>query len=89
MFNWELSFGGMRCRKINEAKLILCRIAIAEEGKPYRKDITPQYHTFLTNMKAAIGRHVNATSRKRVEIQAYRLSEKEKKNISRLEFVSI
>ena len=38
-------------------------------------------------MKAAIGRHVNATSRKRVEIQAYRLSEKEK-NIFRDENVS-
>ena len=31
-------------------------------------------------MTAAIGRHVNATSRKRVEIEAYRLSEKEKKH---------
>ena len=39
-------------------------------------------------MKAAIGRHVSATSRKRVEIQAYRLSEKEKKNIFRDENLS-
>ena len=28
-----------RCRKTNEAMLILCRIAIAEAGKPYRKNI--------------------------------------------------
>ena len=41
MLNWELYFDGMRCRKINEAMLILCRIAIAEAGKPYRKD-TPR-----------------------------------------------
>ena len=41
MLNWELYFDGMQCRKINEAMLILCRIAIAEAGKPYRKD-TPR-----------------------------------------------
>ena len=44
-------------------------------------------------MTAAIGRHVNATSRKRVEIEAYRLSEKEKKtfrdeNLSQYEFLA-
>ena len=33
-----ICFGGMRCRKIKEAMLILCRIAIAPAGKPYRKD---------------------------------------------------
>ena len=38
-------------------------------------------------MKAAIGRLVNATSRKRVELQAYRLSEKEE-NIFRDENLS-
>ena len=32
MCNCELCFGGMRCRKINEVMLILCRIAIAEAG---------------------------------------------------------
>ena len=57
-----------RCRKTNEAMLILCRIDTAEAGKPYWK-IPVKYHTLLTNM-TAIGRHVNATSRKRVEIQA-------------------
>ena len=41
MLNWELYFDGMRCKKVNEAMLILCRIAIAEAGKPYRKD-TPR-----------------------------------------------
>ena len=41
MLNWELYFDGMRCSKVNEAMLILCRIAIAQAGKPYRKD-TPR-----------------------------------------------
>ena len=40
LFWWNAS------RKINDAKLILCRIAIAEEGKPYRKGITPQIPHF-------------------------------------------
>ena len=39
-------------------------------------------------MTAAIGRHVNAMSCKRVEIQAYRLSEKEKKKTFRDENLS-
>ena len=42
----EFCFGGMRCRKINEAMLILCLIAVAEAGKPYRKD-TPQIPHFF------------------------------------------
>ena len=49
--------------KINEAMLILYWIAIAEAGKPYPKDYS---------------RYVNATSRKRVEIQAYWVSQNEK-----------
>ena len=59
--------------------LILCRIAVAEAGKTYRK-IPFKYHTFLTNMTAGIDRRVNATSRKRVEIQDYH--ERKQENIS-------
>ena len=36
-----ICFREMRCRNINEAMLILCRIAIALAGKTYRKD-TPE-----------------------------------------------
>ena len=59
--------------------LILCRIAVAEAGKTYWKN-TLQIPHFLTNMTAGIDRRVNATSRKRVEIQDYHKRKQE--NIS-------
>ena len=58
------------------------RIAI-EKQENYTWKIPFKYHTFLANMTAAIGRRLNATSRKRVEIKAYWLSQKEKKTFRR------
>ena len=55
--------------------------AIAEKQENHTGKIPLKYHTCLTNMTAALGSHVNATSRKSVEIQAYWLSQKEKNHL--------
>ena len=93
MFNWELSFGGMRSRKINEAKLILCRIAIAEEGKPYRKDITPKIPHFSNQHESCYRPpckcHVTQKSRNS-SVQTIRKGKKtfRDENLSQYEFLA-
>ena len=73
----------MRCREINEAMLILCRIDIAEAGKPYRKD-TPHQLPLSNNHVSLFTFAFVATSRWFAEI--WQLSRRGAKGKLEVEF---